>query len=141
MICIKSLNLDRSLYVYRFVSLLSLLFRTYIFSNPFEKYIELALNGTIIRNCSSQLAYIFNLSIGSTILWAICYPLTGIVYKRGEYPVLGAIIFFILVLINSWVLEIIGLYMYNIITGLIIFFVTVIAEAVVLMGINHKIRF
>ncbi|MBC2455656.1 hypothetical protein [Clostridium beijerinckii] len=127
--------------MYKFVSILSLLLRTYVFPNPFEKYIDFYLKNTVFINCIPQIADIFNLCFGGTILWMICYPLTGIVYNRGKNPVLGATIFFILVLINSWVLEVIGLHMYNIVNGLIEFSLCVMVETVLLGIIRCKIRY
>lgn len=87
--------------MYKLVSTISAILRTFIFPNPFTPIFELYLAGTVLSSSASILAELFNLVIGGTILCATCYNLVGIIYNRGEAPALGSILYAIFILINS----------------------------------------
>jgi len=125
--------------MYKGISGISLFLRTFIFPNPFEKYIELYLQNTLWATSSSSISYFFNLAIGGTILWIICYPLVGIIYDRGECPALGSVLYGVLILINSKILVVISKAMteINIKTFAIRFGLVLILEIGVLIGIRY----
>lgn len=125
--------------MYRIVSLISLFLRTYIFENPFERYIELYLQNTIWYSSSSTIAYLFNLTIGGSILCGICFPLVGLVYDRGENPTIGSILYGVFVLINSkilvWVSQV-GIE-FNLKAFRIRFGFVLILEVIILGGVRY----
>ncbi|HAT4307408.1 hypothetical protein ACHM17_11250 [Clostridium perfringens] len=90
--------------MYRLVSLLSMILRTFMFSNPFTRYFELALANSIFSTTSTVFAEYFNFTVGGGVLCLICYPLVGIVYDRGEAPAIGSILYLVAVLVNSQIL-------------------------------------
>lgn len=90
--------------MYRLVSLLSMILRTFMFSNPFTRYFELALANSIFSTTSTVFAEYFNFTVGGGVLCLICYQLVGIVYDRGEAPAIGSILYLVAVLVNSQIL-------------------------------------
>lgn len=78
--------------MYKLVTSISAILRTFIFPNPFTPIFELYLDGTVLSSLASILSELFNLVIGGAILYIICYLLVGIIYKRGEAPALGSIL-------------------------------------------------
>ena len=87
--------------VYKVVSKTSIFLRAFIFPNPFTKLFELYLSNSTLNPLASFFADIFNLAIGGTILYILCYSLVGLIYNRGEAPALGSILYILLILINS----------------------------------------
>lgn len=90
--------------MYKIVSAISLLIRTFIFPNPFTKLFEVYLANTVFSTSAVFIADLFNVFIGGAILCAICYPLVAIIYERGEAPVVGSLLYMGAVLLNSWLL-------------------------------------
>lgn len=127
--------------MYRLVRITSVFLRTFMFPNPFEKCITFYLQSTMYISASFEIAYIFNLVVGGTLLWGMCYPLVGIVYKSRECPIIGSIIFMILVLLNSQILVMISKYIdeFEPYTFLLRFTIAVCIEIIALIGIG-KVR-
>ena len=125
--------------MYKLVSGISMFLRTFIFPNPFERYVGLYLQNTVFMSASSEIAYIFNLTIGGAILWCICYPLVGIIYDSGECPTIGSIIYGGLILINSKILVMItqGLTEVNTSAFLWRFGIALVIESIILIGIRR----
>ncbi|WP_346977876.1 hypothetical protein, partial [Clostridium perfringens] len=90
--------------MYKLISALSMILRTFMFSNPFTRYFELALANSIFSTTSTVFAEYFNFTVGGGVLCLICYPLVGIVYDRGEAPAIGSILYLVAVLVNSQIL-------------------------------------
>lgn len=90
--------------MYKLISALSMILRTFMFSNPFTRYFELALANSIFSTTSTVFAEYFNFTVGGGVLCLICYPLVGIVYDRGEAPAIGLILYLVAVLVNSQIL-------------------------------------
>lgn len=90
--------------MYKLISALSMILRTFMFSNPFTRYFELALANSIFSTTSTVFAEYFNFTVGGGVLCLICYPLVGIVYDRGEAPAIGSILYLVTVLVNSQIL-------------------------------------
>lgn len=90
--------------MYKLISALSMILRTFMFSNPFTRYFELALANSIFSTTSTVFAEHFNFTVGGGVLCLICYPLVGIVYDRGEAPAIGSILYLVAVLVNSQIL-------------------------------------
>lgn len=91
--------------MYKLVSIVSAFIRAFIFPNPFTRIFELYLANTMFNTSAIIFADIFNLVVGGTILCVICFPLVGIIYDRGDAPVIGSILYGVFVLINSWALS------------------------------------
>lgn len=125
--------------MYILVSVISKLLRTYIFSNPFPKLFELYFSGSALSSSSSMLADLFNISIGGILMFTICYKMVGIVYDKGEAPVLGAILYGSIVLINSnmlvYILE--GVNELNLRLILIKLIIGLAIEIIILYNIRH----
>lgn len=79
--------------MYKIVSTLSAFIRVFIFQNPFTKLFELYLGNTVLSTSAIMLADLFNLVIGGTILCVICFPLVGVIFDRGEAPVIDSFLY------------------------------------------------
>lgn len=79
----------------------SILIRTFIFPNPFIGFFQSYFGSEVNSQLVIVSANLFNLIIGGSILWVICYPLVGIIYDGGESPAIGAVIYAVIVLVNS----------------------------------------
>lgn len=90
--------------MYKLISIISVFLRTFIFLNPFTRYFQLGLSNTPLNTSSEIIADYFNLIIGGTILCWICYPLVGIIYDKGEFPVIGSLLYLGVILLNSKIL-------------------------------------
>lgn len=125
--------------MYILVSVISELLRTYIFPNPFTKLFELYFSGSALSSSASMLADIFNYSLGGIILYGICYNMVGIIYNKGEAPVLGSILYGSIVLINSkmlvYILE--GVNELNLKLILIKLIIGLAIEIIILYNIRH----
>lgn len=125
--------------MYKLVSSISAILRAFIFPNPFTPIFELYLEGTVLSSLASILSEFFNLVIGGAILYVICYSLVGIIYKRGEAPALGSILYAIFMLINSKVLVWISQWGNGIeLNSLLIrFSIVLVIEIIILFGIRY----
>lgn len=70
--------------MYKIIACISSLLRCYAFPNPFENLIRYMLENTMISSSYIQVAIIFNFAFGGFLIWLICYPLVGIIYRKGE---------------------------------------------------------
>lgn len=125
--------------MYKLVSSISAILRTFIFPNPFTPIFELYLAGTVLSSLASILAELFNLVIGGTILCATCYHLVGIIYKRGEAPALGSILYAVFILINSKLLVWVSQWGNQLdLKSLVIrFIIVLVIEIIILFGIRY----
>ena len=125
--------------MYKLVSSISAILRAFIFPNPFTPIFELYLEGTVLSSIASILSELFNLVIGGTILYVICYSLVGIIYKRGESPTLGSILYAIFMLINSKLLVWVSQWGNGIdLNSLLIrFSIVLVIEIIILFGIRY----
>lgn len=125
--------------MYKLVSTVSLFLRTFIFSNPFTQIFEVYLANSVLASSASTVAEIFNFSVGGTMLCAICYPLVGIIYDRGEAPAVGAILYGVFVLINSKLLVWASQWgdMVDLKSLLVRFFMVLVIESILLFGIRY----
>lgn len=125
--------------MYKLVSTISAILRTFIFPNPFTPIFELYLEGTVLSSLASILSELFNLVIGGAILYIICYSLVGIIYKRGEAPALGSILYAIFMLINSKLLVWVSQWRNGIdLNSLLIrFSIVLVIEIIILFGIRY----
>lgn len=125
--------------MYKLVSSISAILRAFIFPNPFTPIFELYLEGTVLSSLASILSELFNLVIGGVILYVICYSLVGIIYKRGEAPALGSILYAIFMLINSKLL--VGVSQWgngiDLNSLLIRFSIILVIEIIILFGIRY----
>ena len=76
--------------MYTLVSTVSLFIRTFIFPNPFTRLFELYLADTMFSSSALVFAELFNCVFGGAILCAVCYPLVGLIYDKGESPAIGS---------------------------------------------------
>ena len=90
--------------MYKLISIISVFLRTFIFLNPFTGYFQLGLSNTPLNTSSEIIAGYFNFIIGGAILCSICYPLVGIIYDRGKFPVIGSLLYLGVILLNSKIL-------------------------------------
>lgn len=125
--------------MYKLVTSISAILRTFIFPNPFTPIFELYLDGTVLSSLDSILSELFNLVIGGAILYIICYLLAGIIYKRGEAPALGSILYAIFMLINSKLLVWVSQWGNGIdLNSLLIrFSIILVIEIIILFGIRY----
>lgn len=91
--------------MYKLVVTISIFLRTFIFPNPFTGIFGLYLSDTMWGASAATFAEAFNFIFGGTILLPICYPLVGIIYTKGEAPIIGSILYALAVLFNSWLLS------------------------------------
>lgn len=128
--------------MYKIVSAISVFTRTFIFPNPFTRLFEVYLANTIFATMVTVCADLFNLFIGGTILFAICFPLVGIIYDRGEAPVIGSLLYMEAVLLNSWLLILISntLKDPNLTSFLIRFVIVLVIEIGIFIGIRYLKR-
>lgn len=89
---------------YKLVSKISLILRTFMFPNPFVKYIELYTINTQWEGIAKIISFLFNSIIGGCILHVLSYNLVGIIYDYGESPVIGSLLYAGVLLLNSWIL-------------------------------------
>lgn len=122
--------------MYKIISMISAFIRVFIFPNPFTKLFELYLANTVFSTSAIILADIFNLIIGGTILCAICFPLVGIIYDRGEAPVVGSLLYGVLV--NSFLIAWASGWFEK--TNILIFVISFIVIMIVEIGILFGIR-
>lgn len=125
--------------MYKLISALSMILRTFMFSNPFTRYFELAFSNSIFSITATVFADYFNFAVGGGVLCLICYPLVGIVYDRGEAPAIGSILYLIAVLVNSQILVWISNSMidFNVKELFLKFFIAIFLEVVVLKIIKY----
>lgn len=124
--------------MYKLVSSISAFIRIFIFPNPFTKLFEVYLANTVFSTSAIILADIFNLIIGGTILCAICFPLVGIIYERGESAAVGSLLYGVLVLVNSFLISWASGWFEK--TNILIFIISFIAILIVEIGILFGIR-
>lgn len=119
--------------MYVIVAFISSILRIFYFPNPFTKYFEIALaNNAMLSSSTTPLADLFNFAFGGFVLWMICYPLVGIVYDRGEAPIIGSLMYLGAVLINSKILIWISEFADKPKVFLIVFIGVIIIEFIVL---------
>ena len=125
--------------MYKLVSTISAILRTFIFPNPFTLIFKLYLEDTVLSSLASILSELFNLVIGGAILYVTCYSLVGIIYKRGESPTLGSILYAIFMLINSKLLVLVSQWGNGIdLNSLLIkFSIVLVIEIIILFGIRY----
>lgn len=125
--------------MYKLISVLSMILRTFMFSNPFTRYFQLALANSIFSTTATVFAEYFNFAVGGGFLCLICYPLVGIVYDRGEAPAIGSILYLVAVLVNSQILVWISNSMieFNIKELFLKFFISIFLEVIVLKIIRY----
>lgn len=125
--------------MYKLVSSISAILRAFIFPNPFTRIFELYLEGTVLSSIASILSELFNLVIGGAILYIICYSLVGIIYKRGEAPTLGSILYAIFMLINSKLLVWVSQWGNGINLNILLirFSIVLVIEIIILFGIRY----
>lgn len=124
--------------MYKIVSTISAFIRVFLFPNPFTKLFEIYLANTTFSTSAIILADMFNLFIGGAILCAICYPLVGIIYNRGEAPAVGSLLYGVLVLINSFLISWVSSWFNE--TNILIFVISFITIIIVEIGILFGIR-
>lgn len=123
--------------MYKIVASISVILRTFYFPNPFTKYFEVIFaDDAVLSSFAVPAADLINMAFGATILWWICYPLVGIVYDRGEAPVIGSILYLIAVFINSKVLIWISNFADNLKVFGMLFVGAIIAECIILFLIR-----
>lgn len=125
--------------MYKLVATISVFLRTFIFPNPFTGIFVLYLSDTMWGTSSETLAEAFNFIFGGTILLPICYPLVGIIYNKGEAPVIGSILYALAVLFNSWLLSWLstGLKIVAINQIIVCFIVAIVVQIIALSAIRR----
>lgn len=124
--------------MYTLVSTVSLFIRTFIFPNPFTRLFELYLADTMFSSSALVFAELFNCVFGGAILCAVCYPLVGLIYDKGESPAIGSFLYGGLVLLNSKILIRIaqGLSEFNVKLFILFIFLALVVEIVILLVIR-----
>lgn len=121
--------------MYRLISALGMLLRTYLISNVFEGYFDNAL-----------IAYFANAFIGEPILYKTTYLLSvGSIYNQYSFPVLGSVLYTIFYFLNNGILflscyfcKLFNLDFYLI---FIIYFVILLAYVYVMRRFREKYSF
>ena len=102
--------------MYRIISALNGFIREEMIPNPFEFISE-----------NQLIVMLFTYLIGGTILHIISFNMCGVLYKRGQAPVLGSIGYMIAFSFNVWILMNISKVFDNILSISIIYTIIVIA--------------
>ena len=121
--------------MYRFISIIGVLTRTYLISNTFEGYFD-----------NVWIAYLVNVFIGELILWKTTYYLSvGSIYKQYSFPVWGSVLYTMFYFLNNGLLflscyfcKLFNLDFYFI---FIIYFLLLLTYVCVMRRIRNKVKY
>lgn len=103
--------------MYKIISNLSLLIRTFLLPNPFSTFFE-----------SEGMAFLVNGTIGNFIMWLLSFTMCGIFYTpKIDSPSKGSILYLIFFIINTVIFMLLGEYIktlkWFIIIGMIVYII------------------
>lgn len=111
--------------MYQLVSLLNSFIRNEIITNPFEFISD---NPIIV--------VLFTYIIGGAVIHFIAFNMVGIIYKKGQSPIIGSILYLLAYTFNVWLILNISKMCMNSIITISIYFILVI----MIFGISSKLK-
>lgn len=111
--------------MYQLVSLLNGFIRNEIITNPFEFISD---NPIIV--------VLFTYIIGGAVIHFIAFNMVGIIYKKGQAPIIGSILYLLSYAFNVWLILNISKMCLNSIATISIYFIIVI----IIFWVSNRIK-